>query len=66
MTARKHLDHPDPAVQELIDRARAEERERIAQAIEALPEHYADGWPVRAYEIKDDAARIARAEDGAA
>lgn len=40
----------------------AAERERIAQAIEALEEFYSDGWQVNAYEIKASAAGIARGE----
>ena len=34
--------------------------EKIAQGIEALPEWDGAGWPNHAYEIKAEAARIAR------
>lgn len=47
---------------EAAERALAELREQIAGEIEALPEEHGDGWPVRAYEIKADAASIARGE----
>lgn len=39
--------------------ARAEHGERIAQAIEALPLDDG-GWPVGEYDMRTDAARIAR------
>lgn len=52
-TAREVLDA-------VADQIRAQERERIARAIEALPDAYGDGWPMRAYEVKSDAAAIAR------
>lgn len=52
--------HLAKALAPVVAQMLADERERIARAIEALPEHDGAGWPNRAYEIKEDAARIAR------
>lgn len=44
----------------LIASVRADERERIAQAIEALPTYYANQW----YVLQESAAQIAREGGG--
>lgn len=55
----EHLTHWDAGVRAVIEREVAKERERIAQAIEALPLDDG-GWPVGEYDMRCAAAGVAR------
>lgn len=48
------------ALQAALPALRRQWAEEVAKLIEALPEVYGDGWPLRAYEVKSDAVGAVR------